>query len=425
MGASSEVKQKDTSRRFEQKGKSGRTQTEGMSEEDARTRASVEEGTKGSLKRTSPFKEPEISNEERAMKKRSTYIPEIELSMWPRLVHLPGTSSNTEPQRARYQGIQQRIHRPWEPRIEKCDSYPVRNRACLPINRFITTEFGHLGVRNQKFSNEGQCPYGRQFCKIEHESNWMVSPAHSYASYFGHGRSYIPMPRECYSCHERQDYLLHGKRHCMGGAFDPQMIAAADRFRLQLSHHEQEVAKPMQRLKHPGENESQKKQGLTTYWPKISSDNPSNGHLKGQGVTSSSPTFEYISTSKTKDSQERPFNCTVCEKSFKRRSSLATHKFIHTDLKPHVCSECNKRFLRKSDLKKHGLMHSGKKPYECEKCGRRFSQSSNMLTHLRRHMGIRPFECKICSRSFFRKVDLKRHEGRHIAKTLKAKCETE
>lgn len=405
--------------------------TEEVTEEDAKACSSAEKDAKGSLKKRSfqsngRMEGQEKPNEESVIKRMSACVPEIELGMWPKLVHLPGTSTNEETQRYRYQTTQQKIHRPWETKRERYDGYPIRTRAYLPMNRFITTEFGHLGVRNQKFRNEGPCAFSQQFCKIGHEENWMLSPAQSYACYFGpYGRSCFPMPKEYYSClsSERQEYLPHGKRG-IAGVFDKQRIAA-ERFCVQYPPSEQDRLKPIPRVKQSVDNESQKKRGLMTYWPKISSENVSNGCLNGQEVTSSSPTFEYISTNKPKDSQERPFNCTICEKSFKRRSSLATHKFIHTDLKPHVCVECNKRFLRKSDLKKHGLMHSGKKPYECEKCGRRFSQSSNMLTHLRRHMGIRPFECKICARSFFRKVDLKRHEGRHIAKTMKAKCETE
>ena len=412
--------------------------TEEEREEDAKTCVSAEEEANGSLKKrrfpsNGSTEGQERTNEESVIKRRPTYVPEIELGMWPKLVHLPGTSTNAETQRYRHQPIQQKIHRPWETKRERFEGYPIRTRAYLPINRFITTEFGHLGVRNQKFSNEGPCAFSRQFCKIGHEENWMLGPAQSYACYFGpYGRGCIPVPKEYHSClpNEHQEYLLQGKRGFMG-AFNKQRVGA-DRFCVQYPPPEQDRLKPIPRVKQSVDKESQTKRGVTTYWPKVSSENISNGCLKGQGVTSSSsssssssPTFEYIGSNKAKDSHERPFNCTICDKSFKRRSSLATHKFIHTDLKPHVCVECNKRFLRKSDLKKHGLMHSGKKPYECEKCGRKFSQSSNMLTHLRRHMGIRPFECKICTRSFFRKVDLKRHEGRHIAKTLKTKCDTE
>lgn len=382
-------------------------------------------------------KSTEEGEKEPLPKKRcKSYVPEIELGMWPKFVKPQGTSLCTQ-QQQRYPATQHKLHRPWETRGERYGSYPIRPRASLPRTGFIT-EFGHLGfqdhwkqvihTKSAKLNSERAGSFSRHLGIIGSEENWALRPAQFYASYFGqYGRAVVPLSRECFSClpAEHHGCIFPGGRDAMG-AFDKHINVAAERFRLHFAQHEEGTAKQTPTKGRPTvEDGKQKKHGLVTYWPKSANENPCNARLKSQRMTSSpSPTFEYIRGEKTKEAQDRPFSCTICEKSFKRRSSLATHKFIHTDLKPHVCGECNKRFLRKSDLKKHGLMHSGKKPYQCEKCGRRFSQSSNMLTHLRRHMGIRPFECNICARSFFRKVDLKRHEGRHIAKTMKSKCET-
>ncbi|KAG9085324.1 hypothetical protein FS749_004528 [Ceratobasidium sp. UAMH 11750] len=55
--------------------------------------------------------------------------------------------------------------------------------------------------------------------------------------------------------------------------------------------------------------------------------------------------------------------------------------------KEHTCKVCNKNFKRPSTLQTHMNTHTGEKPYFCPvlSCGRRFSVSSNLTRHLRTH----------------------------------------
>ena len=53
-------------------------------------------------------------------------------------------------------------------------------------------------------------------------------------------------------------------------------------------------------------------------------------------------------------------------------SKLAIHKRTHTNEKPYECDVCEKRFSDSGDLQKHMRIHTNEKPYECDVCDKAF-----------------------------------------------------
>ena len=55
----------------------------------------------------------------------------------------------------------------------------------------------------------------------------------------------------------------------------------------------------------------------------------------------------------------------------------------------HVCDQCSKDFASPYNLKRHQLTHTDEKPFQCEVCARQFKEKSSLSKHMKRkHTGV-------------------------------------
>lgn len=106
---------------------------------------------------------------------------------------------------------------------------------------------------------------------------------------------------------------------------------------------------------------------------------------------------------------ERPYTCTVCNKSFARSANLSEHIKIHTGEKSYKCDICAKSFTNSSTFSKHRKIHTGEKPHKCKFCEKAFIQLAHLTKHLRIHTGEKPYTCTVCTKHFRRSDTLANH----------------
>ena len=108
------------------------------------------------------------------------------------------------------------------------------------------------------------------------------------------------------------------------------------------------------------------------------------------------------------------FICHLCGAVMVRSARYYHLKNVHKiGAEEHKCDLCGKITLSKYHHKEHLRTHSDEKPYVCPHCGRTFKNKVSLETCARRCTGLGVFECSTCSRTFTAKDRLRHHEMLH------------
>nr|CAD7417583.1 unnamed protein product [Timema poppensis] len=108
---------------------------------------------------------------------------------------------------------------------------------------------------------------------------------------------------------------------------------------------------------------------------------------------------------------ERNYMCELCGKKFVSLENLGVHKYSHLDhaIMKMKCQFCERKFATRQRLKKHVRTHSGERPHLCEVCCRGFSSKSHLERHKLTHTEEKRFYCNYCNYSFIQKGNFKLH----------------
>ncbi len=119
----------------------------------------------------------------------------------------------------------------------------------------------------------------------------------------------------------------------------------------------------------------------------------------------------------TQNKEHRPFQCGVCNATFKRKEHAQRHILRHTGEKPHKCPMCEQTFRQQGSVKIHmRAVHTGETPFKCDQCGKAFPVRYRLNEHMAEHTGDKPFQCDICHKSFQYRALLKEHSFQHTDK---------
>uniref|UniRef100_A0A8C4XRG0 C2H2-type domain-containing protein n=1 Tax=Falco tinnunculus TaxID=100819 RepID=A0A8C4XRG0_FALTI len=118
--------------------------------------------------------------------------------------------------------------------------------------------------------------------------------------------------------------------------------------------------------------------------------------------------------------QGRLYKCEKCQEYFSQKKTLIVHRRVHLGRSGRIfwCSYCGKTFTHPSELLQHQRMtHTGERPYKCSECDKSYRRKDYLLNHQRRHSGEGLFQCPLCRKRFVLRRSLMKHQETHMQET--------
>ncbi|XP_063050377.1 zinc finger protein 271-like [Engraulis encrasicolus] len=108
--------------------------------------------------------------------------------------------------------------------------------------------------------------------------------------------------------------------------------------------------------------------------------------------------------------------CDMCGMLISKQSNLLKHMRIHTGERPYSCTVCEKTFICTGTLNiHHRRHHSTETPYKCPNCPMEFKITKDLKRHVtQKHSGEKAFSCPLCSKTFHTTHELKSHKKGHL-----------
>lgn len=114
------------------------------------------------------------------------------------------------------------------------------------------------------------------------------------------------------------------------------------------------------------------------------------------------------------DFKDYKLPCAVCKKTFIAKSRLDYHvRRVHLKERKFVCQDCGFKAFNGDHLKRHMVKHSDNRPFECDICKKSFQRKRTLDFHKRIHTNDKRYVCRICSRAFVQLTSLKLHNKVH------------